>query len=207
MDSALTRRGFLRCTAAVLAAAPLAREIVAADPARAQLGGLPADALLQAFADTMIPGRKAARTDLGNPIDSRAIAGADNRPGAVEADALALYHHPLIGFDALEGPFVTHLAARPPHRGGDFVGMGFDQRVQVCIDGLAFSNQSRVLWEAAAAVPFTAFCAAGVVPEQTAARASGYRVMGLPGRAPRGYSGFSYRKKLSKERTKRGYLG
>jgi hypothetical protein len=30
--------------------------------------------------------------------------------------------------------------------------------------------------------------------------------MGLPGAAPRGYRGFSYRKKLSKERTKKGYL-
>ena len=206
MDSAFTRRGFLRCTAIVLAAAPLARELVAADPARAQLGGLPVDATLQAFGDTMIPGRKASRTDLGNPIDPRAIAGVDKRPGAVEADVLALYHHPLIGFDALEGPFLSDLAARSLQHGGEFVSMGFDDRVKVCIDGLAFSNPSRVLWEAAAAVPFTAFCAAALIPEQTAAKASGYRVMGLPGAAPRGYRGFSYRKKLSKERTKKGYL-
>jgi hypothetical protein len=205
----LTRRGFLRragAFGAVLAAGPLARELVAADPARAQLGGLPVDATLQAFADTMIPGRKASRTDLGNPIDPLAIAGVDNRPGAVEADVLALFHHPLIGFDALEGPFLGDLAARALQHGGEFVSMGFDQRVKVCIDGLAFSNPSRILWEAAAAVPFTAFCAAAVIPQQTADRASGYRVMGLPGAAPRGYSGFSYRKKLSKERTKKGYL-
>src|SRR3954466_15329462 len=206
MDSAFTRRVFLRCTAAVLAAGPLARELVAADPARAQLGGLPVDATLQAFADTMIPGRKASRTDLGNPIDPRAIAGVDGRPGAVEADALALFHHPLIGFDALEGPFLTDLSARALQHGGEFVSMGFDDRAKVCIDGLAFSNQTRILWEAAAAVPFTAFCAAGVIPEQTAAKASGYRVMGLPGKAPHGYRGFSYRKKLSRERTKKGYL-
>jgi hypothetical protein len=205
----LTRRGFLRRAGvfgAVLAAAPLARQLVAADPARAQLGGLPVDATLQAFGDTMIPGRKATRTDLGNAIDPRAIAGVDNRPGAVEADVLALYHHPLIGFDALQGPFLTDLASRAAQHGGEFVSMGFDQRVKVCLDGLAFSNQTRLLWEAAAAVPFTAFCAAAVIPEQTAAKASGYRVMGLPGAAPRGYSGFSYRKKLSKERTKKGYL-
>jgi hypothetical protein len=205
----LTRRGFLQRAgvgALVLAATPLARELVAADPARAQLGGLPVDATLQAFGDTMIPGRKATRTDLGNPIDPRAIAGVDSRPGAVEADVLALYHHPLIGFDALEGPFLTDLAARSLQHGGEFVSMGFDERVKVCIDGLAFSNPTRVLWEAAAAVPFTAFCAAALIPEQTAAKASGYRVMGLPGAAPRGYRGFSYRKKLSKERTKKGYL-
>jgi hypothetical protein len=205
----LTRRGFLQRAgvgALVLAAAPLARELVAADPARAQLGGLPVDATLQAFGDTMVPGRKASKTDLGNPIDPRAIAGVDKRPGAVEADVLALYHHPLIGFDALEGPFLSDLAARSLQHGGEFVSMGFDDRVKVCIDGLAFSNSTRVLWEAAAAVPFTAFCAAALIPEQTAAKASGYRVMGLPGAAPRGYRGFSYRKKLSKERTKKGYL-
>ena len=205
----LTRRGFLRRAgvgALVLAAAPLARELVAADPAWAQLGGLPVDAMLQAFGDTMVPGRKAAKTDLGNAIDSRAIAGVDSRPGAVEADVLALYHHPLIGFDALEGPFLSDLAARALQHGGEFVGMGFDDRVKVCIDGLAFSNPTRLLWEAAAAVPFTAFCAAALIPQQTAAKASGYRVMGLPGAAPRGYRGFSYRKKLSKERTKKGYL-
>jgi hypothetical protein len=205
----LTRRGLLQRAglgALMLAAAPLARELVAADPARAQLAGLPVDATLQAFADTMIPGRKATKTDLGNTIDPRAIVGVDARPGAVEADALALYHHPLIGFDALEGPFLTDLNGRALQHGGEFVGMGFDDRVKVCIDGLAFSNSTRVLWEAAAAVPFTAFCAAGVIPEQTAAKASGYRVMGLPGAAPHGYRGFSYRKKLSKERTKKGYL-
>ena len=205
----LTRRGFLRRAglgALVLAATPLAKELIAADPARAQLAGLPVDATLQAFADTMIPGRKASRTDLGNPIDPRAIAGVDGRPGAVEADALALFHHPLIGFDALEGPFLGDLNARALQHGGEFVSMGFDDRVRVCIDGLAFSNQTRVLWEAAAAVPFTAFCAAALIPEQTAAKASGYRVMGLPGKAPHGYRGFSYRKKLSKERTKKGYL-
>src|SRR3954451_20028474 len=95
----LTRRRFVHCVAAILAAGPLARELVAADPARAQLGGLPVDATLEAFADTMIPGRKASRTDLGNPIDPRAIAGVDNRPGAVEADVLALFHHPLNGSD------------------------------------------------------------------------------------------------------------
>src|SRR3954451_23414002 len=122
----LTRRGFLHRVgvgALVLAAAPLARELVAADPARAQLGGLPVDAMLQAFGDTMVPGRKATRTDLGNPIDPRAIAAADSRPGAVEADALALYHHPLTGFDALEGPFLADLAARALQHGGEFVGM------------------------------------------------------------------------------------
>ena len=46
------------------------------------------DATLQAFADTILPGRKATHTDLGDPIDPQAIAGVDPLPGAVEADAL-----------------------------------------------------------------------------------------------------------------------
>jgi hypothetical protein len=31
--------------------------------------------------------------------------------------------------------------------------------------------------------------------------------MGLPGAAPRGYRGFSYRRRLAKERTRTGNLG
>ncbi len=209
----LTRRGFLQRAgtlgvgALVLSAVPVARELVAADPARAQLAGLPADATLQAFADTMIPGRKATKTDLGNPIDPRAIAGVDPQPGAVEADALALYHHALIGFDALEGPFLSDLDTRAASEGGDFVSLPFDKRVKVCVAGLSFDNPSRQLWEAAAAVPFTAFCAAALIPEQRAEKASGYRVMGLPGAEPNGYYAFSYRRRLARERTKKGDLG
>src|SRR3954452_25564706 len=132
----LTRRGFLQRAglgALVLAATPLATELIAADPARAQLAGLPVDATLQAFADTMIPGRKASRTDLGNPIDPRAIAGVDRRPGAVEADALALYHNPRIGFDALEPAFLADLETRSAQFGADFTILSFDNRVKVCL--------------------------------------------------------------------------
>jgi hypothetical protein len=207
----LTRRGFLQRAgvgALMLAAAPLARELVAADPARAQLGGLPVDATLQAFADTMIPGRRASATDLGNEIAPQAIAGVDRLPGAVETDALALYHHPLVGFDALEPAFLADLETRSASQGGDFLSLPFPKRVAVCIAGLAYDNPERLLWEAAAAVPFTAFCAAALVEEQTAAKASGYRVMGLPGRAPSGYRhGFSYGRPLARERTRRGSLG
>jgi hypothetical protein len=188
----------------VLSALPVAERMIAADPALAAVSF--DDAVLQAFADTMIPGRRATRTDLGNEIHPRAIAGVDPLPGAVEADALALYHHPQIGFDALEPNFLADLSTRSLAQGGDFLTLGFDERVAVCVAGLSFDNPSRVLWEAAAAVPFTAFCAAGMVPNATAAKASGYRVMGLPGVAPKGYPHFSYRRKLSRERTKRGSL-
>jgi hypothetical protein len=207
----LTRRDLLgRATRTVLAATiasavPLAR-LTAPPPAYAADPSM-LDGTLQAFADTMVPGRKATRTDLGNAIHPQAIAGMDKLPGAVETDALALYHHPLTGFDALEPTFLADLDARSLQQGGDFLSLSFDKRVAVCKAGLDFSNSERLLWEAAAAVPFTAFCAAALSEEQTAAKASGYRVMGLPGAAPNGYRhGFSYRKALSRERTKKGYL-
>ena len=206
----LTRRGFLQRAGALglgavmASAVPVAERLIVADADAAV--PLIGDVSLQAFADTMIPGRRATRTDLGNAILPGAIIGVDGRPGAVEADALALYHHRLTGFDALEGPFLAELQARSLPLGGTFVSLDFDRRVEVCKGGLAFSNPTRVVWEAAAAVPFTAFCAAALIPEQTAAKASGYRVMGLPGAAPRGYRKFSYRRKLARGRTKKGYL-
>ena len=78
--------------------------------------------------------------------------------------------------------------------------------MQTCLAGLDFANPTRLLWEAAAAVPFTAFCAAALIRNATAARASGYAVMGLPGTAPNGYRGFSYGRRLSPERTRTGSL-
>ena len=175
------------------------------DRAAAAQPDLP-DATLQAFADTMLPGRRASRTDLGNDIHPQASAGVDDLPGAVEADALLLFHHPEVGFDALQPGFLADLEARSLSHGGPFLSLPFDARTAVCVQGTGFDNPGRQVWEAAAAIPFTAFCAAALVPEQTAARSSGYRVMGLPGQAPNGYADFSWRRKLARERTKRGSL-
>jgi hypothetical protein len=213
----LSRRDFIAkastvgAGALVLAALPAARLVRPSRAAAAlpSLAGIaPADAALQAFADTIIPGRRASRTDSGDPIDPRAIAGVDAEPGAVEADALRLYHDPLIGFDALEAPFLTDLSARSlAVGGGEFLLLGFPQRVRVVLSGLDFSNRTRTLWEAAAAVPFEAFCGAGEKPEATSATASGYRVMGYPGAAPDGYQrDFSYGRPLAVERTRSGNL-
>lgn len=154
----------------------------------------------------MIPGRRVAVTEFGNPIDPAAIAGVDPLPGAVEADALELFHHPEVGFDALEPAFLADLEARSLLHAGDFLHLGYEDRVQVCLSGLDFSNPTRLIWEAAAAVPFTAFCAAALIRNATAAEACGYRVMGLPGIAPDGYSGFSYGRALSNELTQTGSL-
>jgi hypothetical protein len=202
----ISRGGALGLGALVLGALPALERLARPDHALAADPNL-ADATLQAFFDTILPGRPAALTDLGNPIHPRAIAGADPEPGAVEADALALAHHPKIGFDALEAPLLAELSTRSLPHGGDFLSLDYASRLAVCTEGLAYANPTRVLWEAGAAVPFTAFCAAATQRDATARTASGYRVMGHPGTAPHGYRDFSYRRRLSRERTRRGYLG
>jgi len=206
----LSRRDFLRDTSVLGAAAliasavPVAERILAADPA---LAAVPTDeATMQAFADTIIPGRKAATTDLGDEIHPDAIAGVDDEPGAVEADVMRLYHHPLTGFDALEPAFLADLSTRSLQQGGPFLGLDFEQRSAVLLQALSFDNPDRVLYEAAAAVPFTAFCAAAVHETGTSKNASGYRVMGYPGAAPQGYRRYSYGRKLARDFTKKGYL-
>src|SRR5919202_2751157 len=102
------RVGVLGAGAFVLAALPVAERMIAADPAIADVRI--DDATLQAFADTLIPGRKAARTDLGDEIHPQAIAGRDGEPGAVEADALRVFKDPLVGFPALAPAFLTDLS-------------------------------------------------------------------------------------------------
>jgi len=199
----LQRATTLGLGALVISALPAAERIFVSEATAAVQ--LP-DATLQAFADTIVPGRKALTTDLGNEIDPLAIAGVDNEPGAVEADALLLYHDPLIGFEALEGPFLSELSARSLARGAPFLNLTFEQRVEVCLEGLAPSNPSVQVWEAAAAVPFTAFLAAAERSEATIDTSSAYQVMGYPGTAPNGYAEFSYKRKLAIELTRRGYL-
>jgi hypothetical protein len=201
----LQRASALGLGGLVLSALPPAERILEVIPEAAAAVTLP-DATLQAFADTMVPGRRTQTTDLGREIHPRSIAGVHNEPGAVEADALLLYHDPLIGFDALETPFLADLSARSLRRGNEFLNLSFSKRVEVCLDGLSPSNSSVQVYEAAAAVPFTVFLAAAERRNATIDGASGYQVMGYPGIAPRGYADYSYMRKLSRERTRRGNL-
>src|SRR5918992_5265295 len=139
----IRRASGLGLGAAMLAALPVAERLVAAEPAYAAVP--PDDALLQAFADTIVPGRKVERTDLGDEIHPDAIAGVDPEPGAVEADALRLYKDPLVGFaPALVGPFLTDLSLRSLQHGGAFLNLAFDQRVAVCVQALSYDNGDRV---------------------------------------------------------------
>jgi hypothetical protein len=190
--------------ALMLAALPVAERILAAEPALAAVA--PDDATLQAFADTILPGRPAERTDLGDEIHPQAIAGVDHEPGAVEADVLRLYKDPLVGFTALAPALIANLELRSLPEGGPFLTLPFEKRVAVLKRALAHDSEERALYEAAAAVPFTAFCAAAMHETGTDENASGYRVMGYPGAAPNGYRRFSYRRKLARGRTRKGYL-
>lgn len=187
----------------VISALPAAERIFVSEAA-AEVGLT--DATLQAYADTMVPGRKALTTDLGHEIHPLAIAGVDNEPGAVEADALLVYHDALVGFDALEAPFLSELSTRSLVHGGAFLDLPFEQRVAVCLEGLAPSNPSVQVWEAAAAVPFIAFLCSAEQSEATIDTSSSYQVMGYPGAAPNGYAEYSYKRKLATELTSRGYL-
>ena len=206
----LSRRDFLQKAtvlgvgALVLGAMPAAERLLAADPAAA---AVPVDgAILQAFADTVIPGRKATRTDLGDEIHPGAIAGVDSEPGAVEADALRLYRDPLVAFPALAPAFLADLSARSLGEGGLFLDLPYERRVRVALNGLRFSNPDRLIWELAAAIPFIAFCAGSTQRNPTSRTASGLRVLGHPGTAPNGYRSFSYRRRLARERTRKGNL-
>jgi enediyne biosynthesis protein E8 len=210
----LQRAGALGLGAAIASALPLAGRLAAPPPAVAA-DPILTDATLQAFFDTLIPGRKATKTDLGNPIHPLAIIGVDPEPGAVEADALLLAHHPKIGFDVLEPAFLAELEARAAARlprsvglgqVGDFLHLDYEARQAVCLGGLAYSNPTRLVWEAAAAVPFAAFCCAATQINPTAKTACGYRVIGHPGIAPHGYTDFSFRRQLASGRTEKGYL-
>ena len=200
----IQRAGVLGAGAIIASAMPVAARMVA--PPRAQAAVAVQDGTLQAYYDTLIPGRPASTTDLGNEIHPKAIAGVDPDPGAVEADALLLGQDARLGLTALETPFLAELEAFSLTQGGDFLDLAYEGREAVCLQGLSFSNPTRAVWEAAAAVAFTAFCAAATQINPTSATACGYRVMGHPGTAPQGYTDFSYGVQLSPEMTERGCL-
>jgi hypothetical protein len=200
----LSRRELLQ-GGALLSLLPVAERVLASAPAALAAPSL-TDGTLQAFADTLIPGKRTARTDLGNEVHPKAIAGAHPEPGAVQADALLLYHHPLIGFDIAAPAFLADLETRSLVRGGQFLDLTFAQRVAVCVDGLGASNPTAQAWELAAAVPFAAFLCSATQRNATIDTASGLQVMGHPGTAPQGYADHSYRRVLSAERTAGGSL-
>lgn len=202
----VTRASVFGLAAVIAGAAAATEHLVVPEPALAAGPSL-TEATQQAFFDTMIPGRIVASTQSGKGIDPKAILGVHPEPGAVEADALELALDARLGFNILATPFLAELATRSLAHGGQFLDLDWAGREAVATEGLAFSNPTRQVWEAGAAVAFTAFCAAATVINATAKTAVGYRVMGHPGTAPHGYlRSSSYKRKLNRGRTKHGNL-
>jgi hypothetical protein len=200
----MARAGGLGLGAVIASALPIARRL--ALPAAAVAATPLLDPTMQAFYDTVIPGRRVHVTQSGQAIDPKAIAGVDPEPGAVEADALQLGNDTRLGFELLAPTVFAELQTRSLTHGADFLDLGYGEREAVLIEAFDYGNPTRLLWEAGAAVAFTAFCAAATVVDATDKTAVGYRVMGHPGAAPHGYADFSYRRRLNRGRTRHGYL-
>ena len=85
--------------------------------------GVPApidpDPTLQAFADTILPGRKVRQDRPRQRGRTRSRSPASTRcPARSRPTPCALFHHPLIGFDALEPALLADLSARSLALGG-----------------------------------------------------------------------------------------
>ena len=174
--------------------------------------GVPApidpDPTLQAFADTMIPGRKAIRTDLGDEIHPQGDRRrATPSPGAVEADALLLFHDPLIGFDVLEPAFLADLEARSLLRARPVPRPRLRRaRRGAASTGSTLSNPTASrLGGGRGGARSPRSCARPPSTNATIDTASGYQVMGYPGiGAERLRATTRYRRKLARERTDDG---
>src|SRR5207237_9950967 len=119
----LSRATSLGVGALILAALPVVDRLAEPAAARAQELPVDSDGTLQAFFDTVIPGKKVPnlKTELGNPIHPDSIAGADPEHGAVYTDALLLAKNPKIGFELLEAPFLAQLETLAATHGGPFL--------------------------------------------------------------------------------------
>lgn len=207
---AISRRRLLQlATAAAVAwqTAPWADRLAAlAGPP----GGTSTDAMtttLEAFADTLIPGRKRFDGDV-------AIAGVVEGPGAVQAGAVDLMWFPPAAVGPVLPEFVSMLESRatayasqhrvvvdptlPP-----FVALGFADRTRLCLELLDPSAPDYLLWWALAAMPFLAFHTAGHLHTATAVRDGhpGLRAINFPHPDRDGlwrFPHFSYRRKLAR---------
>lgn len=173
-------------------------------------GGTSTDAMtttLEAFADTLIPGRKRYDGDV-------AIAGVVEGPGAVQAGAVDLMWFPPAAVGPVLPTFVSMLNSRavayaiqhhvvldptlPP-----FVALDFADRTRLCLELLDPGAPDYLLWWALAAMPFLAFHTAGHLHTAAAVRDGhpGLRAIGFPHPDPDGlwrFPRFSYRRKLAR---------
>ena len=207
---AISRRRLLQLVTAAAVAwqtAPWADRLVAL---AGTPGGTSTDAMtttLEAFADTLIPGRKRYDGDI-------AVAGVVKGPGAVEAGAVDLMWFPPAAVGPVLPTFVSMLDSRamtyatehhvvidptlPP-----FVALSFSDRTQLCLELLDPAAPDYLLWWALAAMPFLAFHTAGHLQTAAAVRDGhpGLRAIGFPHPDHDGlwrFPHFSYRRKLAR---------
>jgi len=116
--------------------------------------------VLEAFADTIIPGEK-------RHPDDRAVAGVSAGGGAVASGAIAVLESPEGGMEpalgdlarALDGHAARYRAARglPADEREPFVGLGYDDRLALVGDLLAPEHPERIMWAGLAMFSFMAF--------------------------------------------------
>jgi hypothetical protein len=207
---AVSRRRLLQLATAAAAAwqlAPWADRLTAF--ATGTPGGTTSDAMtttLEAFADTLIPGRKRYAADV-------AIAGVASGAGAVQAGAVDLMWFPEAAIGPLLPTFVSMLDARagsyaaqerlvldptlPP-----LVALDFRHRTRLVLQLLDPAAPDYLAWWALAAMPFLAFHTAGHLHTADAVRAGhpGLKSIGFPPPDRDGlwrFPHFSYRRKLA----------
>jgi hypothetical protein len=151
----LSRRQLLRAVAAGVAATPFLDT-----PARA-VGPVDDRATLEAWCDTIVPGGRRSRSD-------RAVAGATDGPGAVQAGAWRLLNDPDVGIAPTLPGLAAALSAEAlaeAARAGltldpsvpPFVALPFGRRTAVARRLLGGTGPDQVVWFALAAIAMLAF--------------------------------------------------
>lgn len=161
---------------------------------------------LEAFADTIIPGRKRS-------ADDPAVAGVDDDPGAVEAGALELLSHPaggladsLFGLAALLNAHAQqYIAEHSLTADGTlpaFVALPFAHRLTLVARLTAVDHPEKAFWVGLALFANMAFDSAAHLstPEALAAGHPGLTLMGYAHPDPDGvyrFPRFSYGRQLA----------
>lgn len=206
MTKEISRRRLLQLTSAAMAALPLTG--LPLPPAAADPGPW-ADATtatLEAWSDTMVPGRKRFAAD-------RAVAGAAAGAGAVQAGAVDLMRFPPVGLApalpafaaALNAEAVRYAAgarvlldpAVPP-----FVALSFEHRTAMALGLLDGDRPDQLAWFGLAGVATLAFHTAAHLDTAQAVRAGhpGLAWIGFPSPDADGlwrFPRFSYKRKLA----------
>jgi hypothetical protein len=141
--------------------------------------------VLEAFADTIIPGAK-------RYPDDRAVAGAADDPGAVAAGAVELVEHPAGGLspalDAMVYTLNEHAAAYAAEHGlsldgsvPPFVGLRFDARTDLVQQLCDPAHPEKQMWVGLALFSYMAYDSAAHLStgQALAAGHPGLRAMGM----------------------------